>query len=215
MTEAQLIKAALDRRFARVATPPCPDGAWRATPAAPARIARPGGFSRGFAYAAALLVIVGIGGLAAQAASTDKLHDLPFMRFFVSSTPLMPGIHAADRLTIAQAQRRISFPIFVPTGLPAGTHLEYAHVVSEQPHPRVSLTYQAHIAGKYYRITFDESTVTHGPSRMHLDLVATGRARKVWDFPIRRFKHGALFVNLYALGLPEAMTDRIIRANTM
>ena len=39
--DARLIKAALDRRFARAATPPCPDGAWRATTAAPARIARP------------------------------------------------------------------------------------------------------------------------------------------------------------------------------
>ena len=126
MNEAQLIKAALDRRFERAATPPCPDGAWLATPPAPARIARPRDVSRRFAYAAALLAVVGIGGLAAQAASSDKLHDLPFMRFFVSSKPLMPGIHATDRLTIAEAQRRISFPIVVPTGLPEGTRFQYA-----------------------------------------------------------------------------------------
>ncbi len=48
------------------------------------------------------------------------------MRFFVSSKPLMPGIHAADRLTLAEAQRRISFPIVVPTGLPEGTRFQYA-----------------------------------------------------------------------------------------
>ena len=212
--DAQLIKAALERRFARADTPPCPDGAWHATTAAPARNSRFSGVPRGFAYAAALLALVGIGGIAAQASSSNQIHDLPFLRFFVSSKPLPPGIHAADRLTIAQAQRRIPFPIFEPTALPADTHLDYA-AVGERPKPRVTLNYQAHIAGKYYRIAFDESTVPHGPSRARLDVVGPGHVRKVWDFPIRRFKHGALFVNLYALGLPEAMQDRIVQANTM
>jgi hypothetical protein len=213
--DARLIKAALDRRFARVATPPCPDGAWRATPAAPARIARPRGISRGFAYAAALLAVVGIGGLAAQAASSDKLHDLPFMRFFVSSKPLMPGIHAADRLTIAEAQRRISFPIVVPTGLPEGTRFQYAHVVSERPNPRVGLTYEAHIASKYYRIAFAESTVAPGPARVHVDVATARHATKTWSFPVRQFRHGAVFMDLFAFGLPADMSDRIVRANTM
>jgi hypothetical protein len=213
--DARLIKAALDRRFARVATPPCPDGAWRATPAAPAMIARPRGISRGFAYAAALLAVVGIGGLAAQAANSDKLHGLPFMRFFVSSQPLMPGIHAADRLTIAEAQRRIPFPIVVPTGLPEGTRFQYAHVIRDQPNPLVGLTYQAHIANKYYRIAFNESTVSAGPPSVHVQVRSSGHGTKSWDFPVRQFKHGDVFMDLLAFGLPEAMSDRIVRANTM
>ncbi|MDP9104351.1 MAG: hypothetical protein M3N49_00215 [Candidatus Eremiobacteraeota bacterium] len=213
--DARVIKAALDRRFARAATPPCPDGAWQAATAAPVRSDRPRGLPRGFAYAAALLAVVGIGGLAAQAANPDKLHDLPFMRFFVSSKPLMPGIHAADRLTIAEAQRRISFPIVVPTGLPEGTRFQYAHVIKEQPNPLVGLTYQAHIANKYYRIAFNESTVSAGPPSVHVQMRSSGHGTKSWDFPVRQFKHGDVFIDLLAFGLPEDLSDRIVRANTL
>ncbi len=77
------------------------------------------------------------------------------------------------------------------------------------------MTYQAHIASNYYRIAFDESTVAPGPARAHLDVATAGGGRKSWSLPVRRFKHGAVFMDLFAFGLPEDMSDRIVRANTM
>ena len=239
--DAQLIKAALDRRFARAATPPCPDGAWNAT--GPATVARPRRVSRGFAYAAALVGVVAIGGLAAQAASSIKSGDATFTRWFsaaVSTRPVMPKIHAADRLTIAEAQRRMPFPIVVPKGLPAGSRLMYAHVVSEQPNPRVSLQYEAHIGRKYYDVNINESTSVVGPPVRHIAIrlagqngvvvkpqprffAAGGSSRpaiapdgtRTWNLPLRRWKHGGVFMEMLPTGLPAAMTERIVRANTM
>jgi|GEM_PF-1589129 len=214
--EAQLIKAALDRRFARAETPACPEGAWHATSTEPATLARPRRFSRGFAYAAALVGVVAIGGLAAQAASSLKAGDATFMRWFsVSTRPLMPKIHAADRLTIAEAQRRMPFPIVVPKGLPAGSRLLYAHVVSEAPNPRVSLQYEAHIGSKYYDININELTGAVGPAVAHLEVRSVSHGNRSWDLPLRRWKHGAVVMEMIPGGLPAAMTERIVRANTL
>ena len=214
--DAQLIKAALDRRFSRVETPPCPEGAWHAATTEPAPIARPRVLLRRFAYAAALLVIVGIAGVTAQASSTLQQGYARFMEpFFVSSKPLQPGIHRADRLTIAEAQSRMPFPIVVPAGLPANTRFLYAHVVSEQPNPRVALNYEAQIAHRYYRILVNESTVAAGPPVAHLEIQSLGHGTKKWTLPLRRFKHGAVVMDLSAWGLPTAMSDRIVRENTL
>jgi hypothetical protein len=214
--DAQLIEAALHRRFARATPPPCPDGAWHATSTEPAMRARPRRFSRRFAYAAALLGVVAIGGLAAQAASSIKAGDATFMRWYsVSTKPLMPTIHAADRLTIAEAQDRMPFPIVVPKGLPAGTRLLYAHVVSENPNPRVQLRYEAHIGSKYYDININELTRAVGPPVTHLEVRRPGHATKSWNLPLRRWKHGAVVMEMFPNALPAGMADRIVRANTM
>ena len=214
--DAQLIKAALDRRFARVETPECPASAWRATTAAPATITRPRSRSRGFAYAAALVGVIAIGGLAAQAASSIKAGDTTFTRWFsVSTRPLMPKIHAADRLTIAEAQRRMPFTIVVPKGLPAGSRLLYAHVVSETPNPRVSLQYEAHIGSKYYDINVNEMTRAVGPPVAHFEVQQAGHRTKSWNFPLRRWNHGAVVMEMVPGGLPAGMVERIVRENTM
>jgi len=214
--DAQLIKAALHRRFARTTTPPCPEGAWHAMSTEQATTPRPRGFSRGFAYAAALVGVVAIAGLAAQAASAIKAGDATFGRWLpVSTRPLMPKIHAADRLTIAEAQRRMPFPIVVPKGLPAGSRLLYAHVVSEKPNPRVSLQYEAHIGSKYYDININELTGAVGPAVAHLEVQLAGHAMKSWNLPVRRWKHGAVTMEMLPKGLPAAITERIVRENTM
>jgi|ERR1700736_263800 len=210
--DAQLIKAALDRRFERAGTPPCPRGALLVATAVPATIERPRRLSPGFAYAAALLAVIGIGGLGAQAATSGKLHDLPFMGAFVSSKPLQPMIHKADRLTIAEAQRRIPFSIVEPTGLPAGTRFLYAAVI-EQPAPRVALSYEAHLGSKYYRISLSESTV-EGPAVARFEARLAGHGVKKWTLPRRRFKHGDIFMDLFAFGLPDDLSARIVRENT-
>ena len=213
--DAQLITSALDRRFARVAIPPCPDGVWRAATVAPASIASRNGLSRGLAYAAALVGVVAIGGLAAQAATSGKLHDMPFMHMFVSSKPLEPTIHKADRLTIAEAQRRIPFPIVVPTGLPADSEFLYAAVVDKRPSPRVALNYQAHIANRYYRIAVSESTAVTGPPRAYAQLSGPAGVVKRWSVPLRRWKHGDIFMEMVDVALPPGVSDRIVQANTM
>jgi hypothetical protein len=213
--DARLIKAALDRRFERAEIPACPDGAWHPVTTAPATTARPRGFSRRFAYAAALVGVVAIGGLAAQAASSGKLQGTPFMRMFVSSKPLPHIIHRADELTIADAQRRMPFPIVALEGLPAGTQFLYAHVISEHPIPRVVLNYQAHIARGYYRIAVTESTVAYGPAVVRFEYRPRGAVTKTWNVPMRRWKHGALVMQMLGEGLPPGVADRIVEANTM
>ncbi len=213
--EAQLIKAALDRRFARVDTPECPERAWRAAPVTQATFTRPRSRSRGFAYAAALVGVVAIGGLAAQAASSIKAGDATFTRWFsVSTRPVMPKIHAADRLTITEAQRRMPFPIVVPKGLPAGSRLLYAHVVSEKPNPRVSLQYEAHIGSKYYDINVNELTGAVGPPVAHFELQRAGHGTQSWNLPLRRWKHGAVVMEMVQGGLPADLVERIVRENT-
>jgi hypothetical protein len=216
--DAELIRAALDRRFARVAIPACPEAAWRAMATQPATNVRPRGLSRRFAYGAAALVAVAIAGLTAQASTAIKQSyaNLIGPRFlFVSTKPLVPMIHAADRLTIAEAQRRMPFPIVVPTGLPAHTRFVYAHVLSEHPIPRVALTYEAHVASRYYRIAISESTTAIGPPLAHFEVRTLGRGTKKWTLPMRRWKHGAVVMDLAAWGLPDKMSDDLVRANTM
>lgn len=214
--DAQLIRAALDQRFSSAAVPACPDAAWRATATQPVTIVRPQGLSRRFAYGAALLVVVAISGLTAQASNVVKAtYSRLLGPLFVSSKPLQPIIHAADRLTIEQAQRRMPFPIVVPTGLPANTRFLYAHVLSEEPHHWVALTYQAHIAGDYYRIAIGESTVAVGPPVAHFEVRTPGGNTKKWTLPVRRWKHGALVMELMGTPLPAVIADQIVRANTM
>jgi hypothetical protein len=213
--DARLIKAALDRRFARAATSPCPDGAWHAGTAAPATIVGRNGVFRGLAYAAALIGVLSIGGLAAQASGSVNFRDLPVLRLWASSKPLPPLIHRADRLTIAEAQRRMPFSIVVPTGLPAGTHLRYAHVLSEHPTPRVALAYEAKIANKYYMVNVMETTGDAGPPVAHIEIRRRGHPAKAWNLPLHRWKHGNVVMDLFAPGLPAAMTDRIVRSNTL
>lgn len=133
--------------------------------------------------------------------------------FFVSSKPLMPGIRRADRLTIADAQGHIPFPIVVPAGLPAGTRFLYAHVIGEQPTPRVALTYEARVASRYYRISISESNVAVGPPLAHFEVRTRGGTTKAWTLPVRRWKHGAVVMDLFAPGLPAGMSNQIVRAN--
>ncbi|MEA2720975.1 MAG: hypothetical protein QOJ39_2839 [Candidatus Eremiobacteraeota bacterium] len=213
--DGQLIKAALDRRFARAGMPPCPDAAWALSDVTAKRVtnARSTSGPRRFAYAAALLAVVAVAGLAAQASDPVKQGYMRFL--FVSSRPLQPLIHAADRLSIAQAQARMPFQIVVPAGLPAGTRLQYAHVVSEKPVPRVALRYEAHLGGRYYAISINESTVALGPPVAHFEGRSLGHPSRKWTLPMYRWKHGDVVMELLAPELPAAMTDEIVRANTM
>ncbi len=135
-------------------------------------------------------------------------------QFSVSTTTLTPGIHKADRLTIAQAQQRMPFAIVVPQALPADTRLMYAHVVSERPIARVNLSYEAHIAGEHYRISIDESTVAVGPPVVHFSFGTREGADEQVTEPLRRWKHGTVVMEMVALGLPQTLADRIVRANT-
>jgi len=212
--DARLITAALNRRFARAATPACPDGAWHAATTDTATVSRPWSLPRKFAYAAALVAGVAAAGLAAQASGAVKITDLPFWTH-VSSKPLAPIIHAADRLTIAEAQRRMPFTIVEPKGLPATTRLLYAHVVSESPIHRVALRYEAHIGSKYYDITFNESTKAVGPPVAHFTLIDVSKhVTKTWTAPLRRWNQGGVVMEMHAWGLPAALSDEIVHANT-
>jgi hypothetical protein len=170
--------------------------------------------SRRLRYAAVLLVAIAAGGVAARASNAVTES---FMRFvmpdFVSSTPLGPGIHAADRLSIAEAQLRMPFAIVVPQGLPAGTRLMYAHVISEGPVSQVSLMYEAFLDGKYRRIAIAESNVPVGPPVTHFDLVSKNGHEERWTEPLRRWKRGAVVIDMSAYGLPSDVADRIVRAN--
>jgi hypothetical protein len=186
-----------------MAVPAWPEGAWNATATEPLTNVRPKGFSRRFAYATALLGAVAIAGLTAQASTFIKASyaNLIGPRFlFVSSKPLTPMIHAADRLTIAEVQRRMPFSIVVPTGLPANTRFLYAHVLSEHPIPRIALSYEAHRGNRYYRIAISESTVAVGPAAAHFELRTLGGSTKKWTLPMRRWKHGGVVMDLAAWG---------------
>ena len=221
--DARLIKAALGRRFDRAVTPPCPAGAWRAIATAPATTVRRNGIVRGLAYGAALAGVISVGAVAAQASGSVNFRDMPVLGLFASSKPLPPLIHRADRLTVAEAQRRMPFSIVMPAGLPAGTHLRYAHVLSEAPTPRVVLAYEAKIANTYYAVNVTESTADASavaPVRVrsggpHFTYRQGGHAPKNWDVPVRRWKHGDIAMSLFAPGLPAAMSERIVRSNTL
>ena len=211
--DARFITAALDRRFSRAGMPPCPDGAWHATTAQPSPLPRANSLPRKFAYAAALVAGVAAAGLAAQASGAVKISNLPFWTH-VSSKPLTPIIHAADRLTIAEAQRHMPFTIIEPKGLPETTRLLYAHVVSESPVHRVALRYEAHIGSKYYDITFNEATKAIGPPVAHFTLINAKHVTKTWTAPLRRWKQNGVVMEMHAWGLPAALSDAIVRANT-
>ncbi len=211
MNESQIIEAALERRFARAVVPECPHGPWR-----PAQSARPRPRSLGWAYACAVLVVFVSAGVAGQASGV-----LPdgFARFFQGSVkPLPPLIHRADRLTIAQAQQHMPFTIVVPAGLPPHTIFQYAHVVSEHPIPRVALLYQTQIGAEYYRININETTAVSGPPVAHFEALFKGKDGRIhdrtWTLPLRRWKHGNIFMETLPQGIPPAMVDRIVRENT-
>ena len=206
--DAQLIRAALDRRFARLDVPECPPAAWQMTAPPTAANAQRSGLRRRFAYAAAALVAVAIGGLTAQAAPVINKTLATFM--FVSSKPLQRIIHKADQLTIAQAQRSIPFTIVELAGLPAGTQFLYAHTIND----RVALNYQAHLGGKYYRIAITESNHASGPPVAHFTSQFRGRIFKRVTLPLRRWKHGELTMEMLDPGFPAGLADRIVRANT-
>jgi hypothetical protein len=212
MNEDNIIEAALQRRFSRAVVPECPDGPWR--PAARVRAYKR---SRGFAYACAALVVFVSAGLAGQAAGV-----LPggVARFFQGSVkPLPPLVHRADRLTIAQAQQHMPFTIVVPAGLPPNTMFQYAHVVSEHPVPRVALLYQTQIDGRYYRININETTAASGPPVAHFEALSKGNDGRLhdhrWTLPLRRWKHGNIFMETLPQGIPPSMVDRIVRENTL
>ena len=215
MNHDELIRAALDRRFARTEVPACPEAAWQPALTEPAANVRPTRVSPRFAYAAAVLVAVAVGGLTAQAAPVVRQTYANFVgQLFVSSKPFPPIIHASERLSIAQAQRQIPFTIVEPAGLPAGTQFLYAHLLGNNPVPHVVLTYQAHVASKYYRIAITESTVAIGPAVGYIEVRTLGGPTKRWTLPLRRWKHGALVMDMPSSGLPPAMADQIVRANT-
>lgn len=211
--DARLITAALDRRFSRAGTPACPEAAWHPAATERATIARPSSMPRRFAYAAALVAGVAAAGLAAQASGGVNIGNLPFWTH-VSSKPLTRIIHQADQLTIAEAQRRMPFTIVEPKGLPASTRLLYAHVVSESPIHRVALRYEAHIGSKYYDITFNESTKAVGPPVAHFTLMNAKHVTKTWTAPLRRWKQGGVVMEMHAWGLPAALSEKIVQANT-
>ncbi len=215
MNERHIIEAALQRRFAREAVPECPQGPWGPTKAAPTPRAR----SRGFAFACAALAILLSAGIATQASGALRAGYAHLFMFQGSTKPLPPMIHRADRLTIAQAQQHIPFPIVVPVGLPARTTFQYAHVISEGPIARVGLMYQTQISGLYYRININEATAVSGPPVAHADLIFRAKDGRThhdtWTIPLRRWKHGDLIMEMMSQGLPAAVTDRIVRENTL
>jgi hypothetical protein len=215
MNEAQTIKAAIERRFSRAAVPDVPLGPWRAEPA---RALRPHAPSRRFAYASTVLGVFVAAGVAAQASGTLPAYYARLVGFGGSAKPLPPLVHRADRLTITQAQQHMPFQIVVPAGLPAHTSLQYAHVVSEQPIPRVALNYQTQIGGRYYRININETTAVSGPPVTHFEAIfkgKDGRSRhQTWTVPLRRWKHGAVVMEMVPAGLPAPVVDRIVRETT-
>jgi hypothetical protein len=214
MNEEQTITAAIAQRFARVAIPNVPSGPWCAKTAPAVRHTR----SRGFAYASAMLGVLALGGVAAQASGTMPARLAHLMWLDGSSKPIPPLIHRADQLTIAQAQQRIPFAIVVPAGLPPHTSLQYAHVVSEAPVPRVALNYQTQIGGRYYRININETTAVTEPSARHHRLIFKTKngttEREVVMLRPRRWKHGDVIMEMVPGGLPAPIVDRIVRENT-
>ena len=218
MNEAQTIKAAIERRFSRAVIPDVPRGPWSAKTT---RAVRPHAPPRGFLYASAMLGILAAGAAAgAQASGTLPAAYARLMQWSGSSKPLPPLIHRADQLTIAQAQQRMPFTIVVPAGLPPHTSLQYAHVVSEQPIPRVALNYQTQIGGRYYRISINETTAVSDPPVVArsepIFKSKDGQTHHVaWRSLLRRWKHGAVIMEMIPIGLPPAIVDRIVRENTL
>jgi hypothetical protein len=184
-----------------------------------ARAVRPHAAPRRLVYASAVLGVVLTAGVAAQASGTLPAAYARLMNWNGSSKPLPPLIHAADRLTLAQAQERAPFTIVIPAGLPPNTTFQYAAVVREHPIPRVGLNYQTIIGGRYYRINVNETTVASGPPVAHFEAIyktKDGRSRhETWTVPLRRWKHGAVVMEMLPGGLPPAVVDRIVRESTL
>jgi hypothetical protein len=214
MNDDREITAALELRFGRARIPECPSLAWGALASRRApRRARP----RGYAYALAALVVLVSGGVATQASGALSAS---FAKLFNrgSSTPLPPMIHAADRLTVAQAQQHVAFPIVVPTGLPQDATFEYAHVIPRSPVASVVLYYQAKIDGEYYRIIIQESSAVKQPEVAYFEVQRQGKNGLMhlekWTLPMRVWKHGATFMEMLPQGLPNGVVDRIVRQNS-
>ncbi len=214
MNEDQKIETALARRFARAAVPECPALAWNSmTPVPVRRRSR----SRSFAYACATVIVLITGGVAAHASGALQAGYARLFPFGGSSQPIPPLIHSADRFTIAQAQQHMPFPIVVPAGLPSGTILRYAHVVSAYPVPRVSLVYQTHIGARYYQIIINETTAASGPALAHFEDEGKGKDGRTryesWTLPLRRWNHGTIIMEMLPEGLPAVIVNRIVREN--
>lgn len=214
MNDDREITTALERRFGRAQVPACPSLAWGALSSLPApRHARP----RRYAYAWAALVVLVSGGVAAQASGALSA---TFAKLFNSgsSAPLPPMIHAADRLTVAQAQHHVPFPIVVPTGLPQDARFEYAHLIPRSPVATVALYYQAKIDGKYYRIIIQESNAVNQPEVAHFEVqrkVSNGLMHfEKFTLPLRVWKHEGTFMEMLPQGLPKDVVDRIVRENS-
>lgn len=215
MNEDQKIQSALERRFARVAVPEPPSLAWSSMASVPVRRrAR----SHRFAYVCAALIVAIGGGVAAQASGAL---GAGYAHLFNAgaSKPLPPLIHRADRLTVAQAQQHIPFPIVIPAGLPPQSTFEYAHVVNRDHIPGVGLVYQTRIAARYYRIIISETTAMTGAPVAHFEVEGKGKngrmRRESWTLPLRVWKHGAIFMAMLPQGLPQDVVDRIVRENTL
>jgi hypothetical protein len=210
----QRITRALDERFAGAGMPDCPSTAW-SVPAGTASSPHPRNRrSYGLGYAAALLAtILAVGSIARASGDVSQAYARLLASVFASSTPIRPGIHAADRLTIAEAQRRMPFTIVEPAGLPAGTRLMYAHVVREKPVAQVQLQYQAHLQGRYYLLSFEESTAPIGPPQVRFEL-SDGPHTKHFFVPLRRWHDGPIVIDFFAHGFPDSMSADIERANT-
>ncbi len=214
MNDDREITTALERRFGRARVPGCPSLAWAALRSLPApRRARP----RRYAYALSALVVLISGAVAAQASGALSAS---FAKFFNrgSSTPLPPMIHAADRLTVAQAQQHVGFPIVVPTALPQDATFEYAHVIPRGPVASVALYYQAKIDGKYYRIIIDESSAVYQPAVAHFEVQRKGQngtmSLEKFTLPLRVWKHGGTFMEMLPQGLPKDVVNQIVRENS-
>ena len=216
MNERHIIEAALERRFARATVPECPPGPWGPTTGAPLQLRRR---SRGFAYACAALAILLSAGIATQASDVLRAGYAHLFPFGGSSKPLPGLIHRADRLTIAQAQQLVPFPIVVPVGLPPNTTFQYASAVGGRPIPGVGLMYQTKIGGLYYLIAINETTAVSGPPVAHFEAIGKGKDgrthHRAWTVPLRRWKHGDLIMEMFPGALPDNITDRIVRENTL
>jgi hypothetical protein len=213
-SDSELIKAALAQRFARAGMPNCPERAWQIDATVTSRKVSLRVRSHRLAYAALFVAVAAIGGIGAQAANAVReSYEHVMAPVFASDEPLKPLIHAADRLTMAQAQRRMPFTIVDPAGLPDHTRFMYAHVLSEASAARVALNYETHYGTKYYRVSIEESTAVSEPPVAHFNVLFLGHTID-WTLPKIRWKHGSVTMDLFDWQLPHEMNDRIVRANT-
>ncbi len=208
----ELIRAAVRRRYASLAVPACPDISWRIAETMPvAKSGPPVARSRTLRYVAAAAVLLAIAGLSANASTLIALSHIRFMGGS-SSRPLPPMIHAADRLTVKEAQRRVPFVIVLPKGLPEHTTFDYAEVASAEGSAHVNLSYQALVGNRYYRLVFGESTI-EAPSRIPVEVGTRDGAVHKYYLPVRRWRHDTLFMSLITPGLADGVSERIARAN--